>query len=623
MKFRRKMILAYATVALIASLILGGVVTLQGVNYERTMRDGNLQSAADAYVSQMDETLGRMDAIMNYILSDEAMLRDISLIALEKNGTVPGATLLTAKNELEIRMSTDYIMKNSYRTVFFNQNGYFASSKIKGTQENYTSVNVQRLIDEFEFQEIEYLPKVLAQNGKSVIVAPHVDYWSGDNQVMVFSLMKALRGDNMGALEVECRTGTLSEMENPDSAIQVMILINGKELLYSSEEEAESMTKERTDALLELPEKTATAIDGRVYVRQSSDAYDFNVIVCQSNALTREQMGLFAFAVVSVLFTFGVSLMLVWLWSDLLTRPIRGLQSIVEKTNIQNLSDDNGLAALSREDEFGQLIRAYSNMTKRLNKALQEEKKAVALQLQAQFNMLQAQVNPHFIYNVLNVISSRAVLMGDESICRICGAFGDMLRYSTGNKERYAAIGEELQNLSAYFYLMKERYGNRLSIQVDVAEEIRHCRVPRITLQQLVENNMKYGHSPKDGRIILRITGGIQGNGWYIRIEDDGPGASEEVLEKLQERMQKVQDNIRNHELAARLEIGGMGVINTYARCLLLYGDDLIFRCGNKTEGHGFVVTLGKRDCSITNGGKDSNENRTSEGESSGQSGRI
>ncbi len=121
MNFRRKMILAYTTVALLASLILGAVVALQGVNYERNLRDKNLQSAAETCVSQMDEILNRMDAIMNYILSDEAMLRDISLIALEEKGTVPGGTLLTAKNELEIRMSTDYIMRNSFRTVFLTR----------------------------------------------------------------------------------------------------------------------------------------------------------------------------------------------------------------------------------------------------------------------------------------------------------------------------------------------------------------------------------------------------------------------------------------------------------------------------------------------------------------------
>ena len=592
MKFRRKMILAYATVALIASLLLGAVVALQGINYERNMRDNNLLTTADAYVNQVDEILGRMDAIMNYILSDESMLRDISLIALEEKGTVPGGTLLTAKNELEMRMSTDYIMKNSYRTVFFNQNGYFASSKIKGTAENYTSINVQRLIDEFSFEDIEYLSKVLEKNGGSVIVARHMDYWSGDSETPVFSLMKALRGENMGVLEVECRMDTLEKMERADSGIQVMILVNKEDVLYSSEDETSSVTEE-LERLKSLPEETAVTENNRVYARQSSDQYDFDVIVCQSNAVTAAQRSLFLFVVAAVLFTFAVCVVLIYGWAAILTRPVKGLQSIVEKTNIQNLSEDNGLGTLRGEDEFGQLIQAYSNMTARLDQALQEERKAMALQLQAQFNMLQAQVNPHFIYNVLNIISSKAVLMGDESICGICGAFGDMLRYSTGNRERFATIDEELQNLTSYFYLMRERHGSWLETEVDVAENIKDRKIPKITLQQLAENTMKYGRSPEDGRIVVKVIGRALEDGWYVRIEDNGPGASEETVEKLGERMKEVQDNIQNNELAAKLEIGGMGMINTYARCLLLYREHLIFRCGNKKEGHGFVVTLG------------------------------
>lgn len=590
MNFRRKMILAYTTVALLASLLLGAAVALQGVNYERNMRDRNLQSAARTSVNRMDEILNRMDAIMNYILSDEAMLRDISLIALEEKGTVPGGTLLTAKNELEVRMSTDYIMSNSFRTVFFNQNGYFASSKVKGTA--YTSLNVQRLIDGFVFDEIEYLPRVLNENGKSVIVAQHMDYWSGDNKEPVFSLMKALRGENMGVLEVECRMDVLENLVKEDSGIQVTVLVNGGEPLFSEDSSEEEIGKSYEE-LLRFPEGEVVSDSGRVYVRSASEAYDFDIVVCQSSTLTAEQKGLFASVVTAVLFTFGVCIVLISGWAAILTRPVKGLQAIVEKTNIQNLGEDSGLKKLSTEDEFGQLIQAYRNMTNRLDRALQEERKATALQLQAQFNMLQAQVNPHFIYNVLNVISSRAVLMGDESICGICGAFGDMLRYSTGNQERFASIGEELQNLSSYFYLMQERHGNQLAIEVDVEEEVKSRRVPKITLQQLAENNMKYGHRPEDGRIVLKVIGRTLEDGWYVQMEDDGPGASGEALERLREQMQKVQDNIQNNELAARLEIGGMGLINTYARCLLLYGEKLIFRCGNKEQGHGFVVTLG------------------------------
>ena len=244
-------------------------------------------------------------------------------------------------------------------------------------------------------------------------------------------------------------------------------------------------------------------------------------------------------------------------------------------------------------DLFQELIDAYQAMMARLDKALRNEKQAAMLQLQAQFDTLQAQVNPHFIYNVLNTISSRAVLDNDETICEMCGCLGNMLRYSTNNKERYATVEKELEYLDNYFYLLKSRHENRLEADIDVDREIGRQIIPKMTLQQLAENCVKHGFKNTDSPI--HISGKVLKDRWIIRVQDGGPGISKEKLLELQSRLEEVRKDILERAIPAEMEIGGMGIVNTYTRCLLLYAEDLIFEMDNVPEGQGFVVTVGQK----------------------------
>ncbi|MDE7067386.1 MAG: sensor histidine kinase, partial [Schaedlerella arabinosiphila] len=128
MKFRSKMVLAYTTVALLVSLILGIAVARISLQYEMTSQKNNLRVTAKSYVAQMDERLNRMDAIMKYILSDTVMLDSITWLAEDQYEEIPNRYVLDAKSNLSTGLTTEYIMKNSYRTVFFNQASFLASS---------------------------------------------------------------------------------------------------------------------------------------------------------------------------------------------------------------------------------------------------------------------------------------------------------------------------------------------------------------------------------------------------------------------------------------------------------------------------------------------------------------
>ena len=204
-------------------------------------------------------------------------------------------------------------------------------------------------------------------------------------------------------------------------------------------------------------------------------------------------------------------------------------------------------------------------------------------------------MNPHFIYNVLNTISSRTILDNDETICEMCGSLGTMLRYSTNNKERYASVEKELEYLDSYFYLLKARHENSLEVSIDVDRGIRRQTIPKMTLQQLVENCVKHGFQNMDTGRHISVTGRVLADCWIIRVEDNGCGVSEEKLLELQRKLEEARKDILERVKPAEMEIGGMGVVNTYARCLLLYFEDCVFEMENVPDSGGFAVTVGQR----------------------------
>lgn len=595
MKFRTKMILAYATIALLASLGLGIIVGKTSLRYERDSQKNNLLVSAKSCVSQMDEMLGRMDAIMSYILSDADMLESITMLAQDEGQESASRYVREAGSAVRIGMTTVYIMENSYRTVFFNQNSFLASSAVRTIDDPDPSS--QRLNVDFRLEDIGYLDAASAAEGKSVIVTEHEDPWGAYDSVQVFSLMKALRGRNMGFLEVENRMEDLEHLERSDPDIRFLILVNGDELLYASEAGYGTALADSDRRVLEsLQTNTVDEGNERIFAKAVSENYDLAVLAYKPESLLAEgQRHIFLISFLMALAVFGISLLMIIFWSDILTRPVRRLQEVVENTNIENLQEDRRLEADSGPDEFKELMNSFQSMTTRLDKALQNEKRAAMLQLQAQFDMLQTQVNPHFIYNVLNIISSRAVMDNDEVICEMCGSLGNMLRYSTNNKERYAPVEKELEYLNSYFYLLKNRYENRLEVSIDVDGRIGKQTIPKLTLQQIAENSIKHGFSRTKGRMRLSIVGRVQDGCWTIRVQDSGPGAAQEKIEELRSRLQEVRRDILERAKPAEMEIGGMGIANTYARCLLLYSEDLIFEMENVADGHGFAVTVGSR----------------------------
>ena len=236
------------------------------------------------------------------------------------------------------------------------------------------------------------------------------------------------------------------------------------------------------------------------------------------------------------------------------------------------------------------LCKSYNDLLKRLNTARRQEEQMSMLHMQAEFDALQAQMNPHFLYNVLNVISHRGVQNGDEVICEICERLASMLRYSAGVSRRLVPLREEIEYLNHYLFLLKTRYRDKLDYCLEIAGEVLDQMIPKIVLQQLVENSITHGFAETSGVMGINIRGFVERGFWLVEISDNGCGFKEEEIRAIKEKMEKIAGALNQGKLA--LDLGGMGLLNIYARLIILFGSSAVFRIANAEPG-GARVTIG------------------------------
>ena len=142
-----------------------------------------------------------------------------------------------------------------------------------------------------------------------------------------------------------------------------------------------------------------------------------------------------------------------------------------------------------------------------------------------------------------------------------------------------------------YFYLIKARFVDRVKLNIDIEESIMKEYVPKTVIQQITENCINHGFHNSTGIMCITIRGYLKNGCWLIEILDNGQGFDEEALDILHEKMHLTRRRLFEDRSSIELEIGGMGLINTYARLLLIYSDSLIFELKN-TE-YGAMVVLG------------------------------
>lgn len=206
----------------------------------------------------------------------------------------------------------------------------------------------------------------------------------------------------------------------------------------------------------------------------------------------------------------------------------------------------------------------------------QEEKqrylKAISMAHEAQLKMLRYQLNPHFLFNTLNAISTLILDQDTKLANGMVMKLSRFLRYSLDNDPmQQVTVAEEVESLKLYLDIEKVRFAERLTLHFTIAAEAENALMPSLLLQPLVENSIKYAVSQSINGGSIAVSAAIEKGRLQLIVADDGPG-----LDLRQGRLPKG---------------GGVGLANTRERLTQVYGDEQSFRLGS-TEPHGLTITI-------------------------------
>jgi two-component system sensor histidine kinase YesM len=602
MSFQTRLLLTYSLlIILLVVLISVSFYQYSSRAFEENAYD-NLGVISGKMSQQLDNLVRPMDFITTYLVSSSGFVSSMATLArLDKDDSRNLEYINDARANITSSLLTYPIDKNFYRVSFFNKIGDYLSSSFT---ERFTITDAKE-----RAESLFWTADADKAKGRAVIIPPYNDPWAQSSGIKVFGLARSVQGPkgSVGYIEVQ---NPYSELEKiftvPDSeTTKVIAFTKSGDIFYSSGIRGDQLwnyytqlafgnndmknKSSVTDSVSVL--KNPLTFKDEIIAASNSDYTGVRIILAQDRDALLAPISLTGRITILIgVLILLLSLGYIYIFSRQLAKPIRMLKQKMEETELENLPRQIKLE--NSNNEITSLNTSFQHLRERLNDAVSREIKSNALQMQASFDSLQAQINPHFIYNILNVLSNKGLVNSDDEICEICDSIAAMLRYSTSTLKRSATIAEELEHVGNYLLLMKKRYEHRLEFKIHADEAILMEPIPKIVLQQLVENCIHHGFDNMQKTINIDISGYLSDGRWFVEIQDNGQGFDEHILNELEARMQSVKQELSGSQPHKGFSIGGMGLINTYARLVLFYGEKLVFKIENM-DGGGARVIIG------------------------------
>lgn len=261
-------------------------------------------------------------------------------------------------------------------------------------------------------------------------------------------------------------------------------------------------------------------------------------------------------SIIFMVLSLSVSILL----SITLTRPILELNSKIRLVEKGDLSVN---VQVKGNDELSELSRSFNNMVIKLRDLISKVVEEQRMKSDMEFQILQAQINPHFLYNTLDSIKWLAVIQNVNNISEMTTALINLLKYNISKTNPAVTLYEEIESVVNYVKIQKFRYGDIFEVNYDISEEASKCKLLRLILQPIVENAIFHGFENIEDKGIINITAEVDANKkLIIQVSDNGVGMDTESL-----------NNIFNSQ-NSRKKFSAIGVKNIQDRIKLYFGED-------------------------------------------------
>ncbi|WP_187273937.1 sensor histidine kinase [Paenibacillus sp. N3.4] len=581
------------------SILITAIVAIAAVSFYYyvsdilTKRDSESMFQSTTYIStQLDSLIQNIDnAAVKVIFSD-----DIKQLFFEEDNPVDPTI-----SSYNVRKINDYIfsimgpIQLDWQINLFDMNGRFF-----GTGNN----SVSKLFPKAKMNEITWVKDTLAADGAKVISPPHSDDWDSSGKTVI-SLARvfswALGGKQQGILEIQQSYSVMANlidklMAEPNGGAtaskSIYIYNQAGNLIYPYSNQpnaySEFYWKQLPKENLAIGTSTINNPLNRhreIMAYSRSRYSDWTVMAVESENVLLQPVVTFRNSMfIAVLGLLLVTLIVSFFVARGLTSPIKEMHKSIRTLRVDTLLPLSQIESNSSLNELDILNTSFKRMCIRLQDSIEEVIQSRSQEMQARMVALQSQMNPHFLYNTITLISIMAEEKEDHGIVQVCKHLSKMLRYILSNHARNVTMSDEVEYAASYLTLMQIRYGEKLRFHIEVDPAIMEVAVPILIIQPIVENCMKYGiHVAPPWQI--ELTGKTEGETWTIQIRDYGGGFTPEALQALFEP--KV--NLYAQEPQGK----GMGLKNIAARLQLLYGEQAIFKASNHPEGGACIVIGG------------------------------
>ena len=246
----------------------------------------------------------------------------------------------------------------------------------------------------------------------------------------------------------------------------------------------------------------------------------------------------------------------------ILLHSVRELAHAAQEIGIGNLDVPD--VDESMEDEIGHTARVFNEMKRSMKRQVNLLSERTEMERE-KMQLLRSQINPHFLFNTLNVVMYTARQEEAFKTAELLNSMSQLFRYALGSNEMEVPLAREVHIVKEYFKLQQVRFGDRVGLKWEVSPDVllTETLVPSFVLEPLVENAFKHGIAPKEDGGVVKIEIFSEGETLYIRVHDNGKGMDEETLQELQEKLKNptiTGEHIGICNVAARLRIrGGSG----------------------------------------------------------------
>lgn len=222
--------------------------------------------------------------------------------------------------------------------------------------------------------------------------------------------------------------------------------------------------------------------------------------------------------------------MVITLVTYTMTRPIQRLSQAMK--HVQH-GDFSTQFHTRRKDEIGMLMDSYDFMVQKITILIREVYEKKIAKQNAEREALEAQINPHFLYNTLDSINWMLIDQGQFEISDVIVDLGELLKYAVKKNNHFVTLREELQYVERYLHIQTIRFEEKLAYHIDISPDMMDWIIPKLILQPIVENAILHGIGPKKEGGVVAIHAEVRDNVLWIEIADDGVGMEQKALEKL------------------------------------------------------------------------------------------